>query len=124
MIMGVILLANTENVLQQILESQLFMQNQFNRMQGQMDSMQAQINSMQGQMDSMQAQININHKDVVERLDKLENNHKDVTKRLDRLELNQDAMKKFMFESDKSFKKSEETYKIIQDIKNIFAKED
>ena len=103
-------MADIENVLQQILESQLFMQNQFNRMQGQMDSMQGQMDSMQGQMDSMQAQIN--------------SNHKDVTKRLDRLELNQDAMKKFMFESDKSFKKSEETYKIIQDIKNIFAKED
>ncbi len=96
-------MADMEKILEQILESQLFMQNQMNKMQGQMNS---------------------NHKDVVNRLDKLENNHKDVVNRLDRLEDNQEAIKRFMFESDKSFKKSEETYKVIQDIKGIFVKED
>jgi len=117
-------LADIEKILQQILENQLFMQNQMNKMQEQMGTMQGQIGTMQGQIGTMQGQmgtmdekIDNNHKEVIERLDNVE-------KRLTKLENNQDAIRRFMMESDSSFRKSEEAYRVIQDIKNVFVKED
>lgn len=113
-----------ENILQQILENQLFMQNQFNNMQNQIGTMQSQMGTMQDQIGTMQNQINTmdnkidnNHKQVMGRLDSVE-------KRLLTLENNQSAIKEFILQSDSSFRKSEETYRVIQDIRNIFAKED
>lgn len=106
----VIRLADMENILQQILENQLFMQNQFNNMQNQFNNMQNQINTMDNKIDN-------NHKQVMDRLDNVE-------KGLLTLENNQSAIKEFILQSDSSFRKSEETYKVIQDIRNIFAKED
>ena len=120
----VLRLADIEKILQQILENQLFMQNQMNKMQEQMGTMQGQIGTMQGQIGTMQGQmgtmdekIDNNHKEVIERLDNVE-------KRLTKLENNQDAIRRFMMESDSSFRKSEEAYRVIQDIKNVFVKED
>ncbi|WP_353093170.1 hypothetical protein [Tissierella praeacuta] len=103
-------MADMENILQQILENQLFMQNQFNNMQNQFNNMQNQINTMDNKIDN-------NHKQVMDRLDNVE-------KGLLTLENNQSAIKEFILQSDSSFRKSEETYKVIQDIRNIFAKED
>ena len=113
----VLRLADIEKILQQILENQLFMQNQMNKMQEQMGTMQGQIGTMQGQIGTMDEKIDNNHKEVIERLDNVE-------ERLTKLENNQDAIRRFMMESDSSFRKSEEAYRVIQDIKNVFVKED
>lgn len=51
----------------------------------------------------------------------IDTNHKEVIKRLDRLEGNQDAIKKFIIESDDTFKKSEEAYDVIRSFKKIFS---
>lgn len=53
---------------------------------------------------------------------KIDKNHKEVITRLDRLEQNQDAIKRFILESDNTFKKSEETYKVYQELKQVFSK--
>lgn len=76
------------------LGNQLFMQNQLNDFGGRLDSIEGRLDTMENRMDLMQEQI--------------DNNHREITRRLDKLEANQEAMKRFMIESDRSFQKSEE----------------
>ena len=107
---GMIILDKVEKILQQILENQLFMQNQMNKVEEKMGIMEEKMGIMDEKIDS-------NHKEVMERLDGVE-------KRLSKVEGNQDAIKRFMMESDLSFRRNEETYRVIQDLKNVFTKED
>ena len=101
-------MSNTEKLLQQILENQISMQNQMNGMQDQFGGMQNQFSGMQKKIGDMQNQIDSNHKEVVSRLDKLEQN--------------QSAFKTFILNSDNTFKKSEEAYEVIEDLRRIFTK--
>ena len=135
---GMIILDKVEKILQQILENQLFMQNQMNKVEEKMGTMEEKMGTMEekmGIMDEkmgtmeekmgtmekkigiMDEKIDSNHKEVMERLDGVE-------KRLSKVEGNQDAIKRFMMESDLSFRRNEETYRVIQDLKNVFTKED
>ena len=127
----VVRLADIEKILQQILESQLFMQNQMNKMQEQIGTMQGQINTIDEKIGTMDKKIGTMDKKIGTMDEKIDNNHKEVIERLDnvekrltKLENNQDAIRRFMLESDSSFRKSEEAYRVIQDLKNVFAKED
>ena len=114
---GMIILDKVEKILQQILENQLFMQNQMNKVEEKMGTMEEKMGIMEEKMGIMDEKIDSNHKEVMERLDGVE-------KRLSKVEGNQDAIKRFMMESDLSFRRNEETYRVIQDLKNVFTKED
>ena len=114
---GMIILDKVEKILQQILENQLFMQNQMNKVEEKMGTMEEKMGTMEKKIGIMDEKIDSNHKEVMERLDGVE-------KRLSKVEGNQDAIKRFMMESDLSFRRNEETYRVIQDLKNVFTKED
>ena len=61
-------------------------------------------------------------KEVIPRLDRLDNViDKEVIPKLDRLDSNQESIKRFILNSDKTFKKSEEAYDFIQKFREFFA---
>ena len=45
----------------------------------------------------------------------------EVITRLDRLDSNQESIKRFILNSDDTFKKSEEAYDVIQKFREVFA---
>jgi DNA anti-recombination protein RmuC len=53
---------------------------------------------------------------------KVEQNHEEVIERVDAIESNQELIKKFINNSDSTFRKSEEAYDFMQNIKGYFNK--
>ena len=125
------ILDKVEKILQQILENQLFMQNQMNKVEEKMGTMEEKMGIMDEKMGTMEEKMGTMEKKIGIMDEKIDSNHKEVMERLDgvekrlsKVEGNQDAIKRFMMESDLSFRRNEETYRVIQDLKNVFTKED
>ena len=109
-------------LLDMILENQISVQNRIKSNHSdivkRLDSLETNHSDIVKRLDSLET----NHSDIVKRLDRLETNHSDIVKKLDRLETNQDAIKRFILNSDDTFKKSEEAYRVVQGFKDVLSK--
>lgn len=73
------------------------------------NEMQSDMKDLKQNQNQMQEQIN--------------NNHEEVMSKLDTLEKNEEAIKDFIINSDNTFRKSEEAYQFVQNVKSYFKKQ-